>query len=121
MQFQRYQLLNAMLDRNISQTKLAKLTGISRYTIIKYCAGTSVPRVDNLVTLASVLDKDIYYFFDAGTEYAKVIHAHYEVVPNQHKNQVVPDVRCSNCHRVLKHKKENYCSHCGAKFDKERK
>ena len=121
MKFDRYQLLNAMLDRNISQTKLAKLTGISRCTINQYCAGTRVPRIDNLVTMASVLDKDIYYFLDAETEFVKVIHAHYEVVPNQHKNQVVPDVRCSNCHRVLKHKQENYCSHCGAKFDKEAK
>ena len=47
----------------------------------------------------------------------KIKHAHYEIVPNQTKKQAVPDVRCSNCQRVLKHKKENYCSHCGARLE----
>lgn len=53
-----------MVDKDISQTKLGQLTGISRYTIIKYCAGKSVPKVDNLLKIAVAMGKELTYFFE---------------------------------------------------------
>ena len=48
-----------MEEEGISQSRLAKETGISQSTINRYCNGTIVPSVINLNNIACVLDCDI--------------------------------------------------------------
>lgn len=54
-----FSLRSAMSEKGISQTKLAKMTGISRQLINCYVNGKRMPSLKNLLNMFFVLDLHI--------------------------------------------------------------
>lgn len=54
----------ARVSKGITQENLAQRSGLSRNTIVNYETGKRIPRTDDLVKIAKVLDVDVSVFFE---------------------------------------------------------
>lgn len=61
-----------MEAKNLNQSELARILGVSRMTVSQWCNGTSEPRPENLLALAEVLtDGDAHYLVHGPTREPK--------------------------------------------------
>ena len=54
----------ARVSKGITQENLAQRSGLSRNTIVNYETGKRIPRTDDLVKIAKVIDVDVSEFFE---------------------------------------------------------
>lgn len=71
-QFSGYRLSSLLQERNWSQIRLSKETGISRSAISEYCSGKK-PSYDTLEKIANVLDVPIHFFVTAPASTARLV------------------------------------------------